>query len=186
MKEEQSQFPTDVELVTALTHSDEAAFDAIYRHYFDNLFRFIWRRTHDPELSQDLVQELFLRLWRNRKNLQPEKPLKPYLYRIASNLVTDSSRQAAARRPHLPLATDDSLPIQQVEEDALTADIRQAIESLPEILRHPFMLNRYEGLKYREIAELLGVSQKTIESRMSQALKLLHKKLASLLSAMLI
>ncbi len=177
---------TDAELSAAIKAADHAAFKALYYRYFETLFRFLWRQTSDAELAKDLVQEIFLRVWKSRANLDPAQSLKSYRYRIGHNLVIDYRR----RNQH-PINSLEAHP--EIEPSYSTEDnfdlqnkIAFAIQSLPEPVRLVFTMSRFEGVKYAEIAAALNVSVKTVEARMSKALAILREKLAPFLVSMLI
>ncbi|HEX9654269.1 MAG TPA: RNA polymerase sigma-70 factor [bacterium] len=173
---------TDAELTAALKASDHFAFRAIYYRYFEALFRFLWRQTHDDELAKDLLQEIFSRVWKNRNNLDASQSIKSYLYRIGQNLVIDHRRKnthsldSLEEHPEIEptYSTDESFDLQD--------KIQSAIEDLPEQVRIVFTMNRFDGFKYTEIAALLNISLKTVEARMSKALTLLREKLAPFLT----
>ncbi len=175
--EEPSASRPDSDLVKAIRNSDAGAFKILYFRYHDPLFRYVWYRTRSPESAKDTLQEIFTRLWQNRRSLDPEKSVKAYLYRIAHNLHIDNLRkqgqEKSFRTGSLPRSPDT------VEADAdLRMDVQSAVDSLPDDLRIAFMLNRYQGLKYTEIAEVCSISVKTVESRISRALALLREKLS--------
>jgi RNA polymerase sigma-70 factor, ECF subfamily len=168
---------SDSDLVGAIRDSDAKAFKSLYYRYHDPLFRYVWYRTHSPESAKDTLQEIFTRLWQNRRSLDPEKSIKAYLYRIAHNLLVDNFRKEGREksfrtgsRPQVPGTTEGDADMRM--------DVQSAIDSLPDDLRIAFMLNRYQALKYAEIAEVCGVSVKTVESRIGRALDLLRKKLS--------
>jgi RNA polymerase sigma-70 factor (family 1) len=169
--------PSDAELVKAIRESNAEAFKTLYFRYYDPLFRYVWYRTRSSEFVRDVMQDLFTRVWQNRRTLDPGQSIKAYLYRIAHNLLIDDIRREALRKDHLIETTiqNDAIPDDDPE---LRMDIQKAVEELPGTLREAFMLNRYQGLKYSEIAEVCGVSIKTVESRISQALEILRKKLS--------
>lgn len=168
----------DEELTEAIKASDADAFKVLYLRYQKALYGFLWRRTRDPQTSQDLLQETFIRVWKYRLNLDPNRSIKAYLYRIAANLATDHSHKKSSR---MAVFTDnppgETASFQQ-DDIELREEILAAIELLPEPLKQVLTLNRFDGLKYREIAEALNISVKTVESRMSKALKNLREKLS--------
>jgi RNA polymerase sigma-70 factor (ECF subfamily) len=171
----------DAELALAIKASDHTAFKVLYYRYFEALFRFLWRQTDDEELSKDLLQEIFSRVWKSRAHLDPRQSLKAYLYRIGHNLVIDHRRQSA----HKPEYLEDNPshePADFVEENfELAEKIQTAIRNLPEPVRLVFTMNRFDGAKYAEIAAALNISVKTVEARMSKALAILREKLAPFL-----
>jgi RNA polymerase sigma-70 factor (ECF subfamily) len=177
------EHPTDAELTVAIINSDLHAFRVLHKRYFEALFRFVCRRTSE-ETARDLIQDLFLRVWEMREKLDPHKPIKPFLYRLATNISIDHFRKSRKEQNRVPLSFDNDIPI-VAEDNDLILTIRTAIEELPEPLRLTFELNRFEGIKYREIAEMLDVSVKTVESRMAKALKILNEKLKHILFSVL-
>jgi RNA polymerase sigma-70 factor (ECF subfamily) len=171
----------ELELIKAIRHANKTAFRALCQIYYDPLYRFLWRKTRAEETAKDLVQELFLNVWKNRANLDETRSCKAYLYRAANNLAINHLKQKAARQAYTIessaseriAATDEQHDFQEYAEEVL--------HDLPEEQRLVFTLNKFEGLKYIEIAEMLHISIKTVESRMSKALKTLREKLGPLL-----
>jgi RNA polymerase sigma-70 factor (ECF subfamily) len=175
----------DTELTAAIKASDHTAFKVLYYRYFEALFRFLWRQTSDEELAKDLLQEVFSRVWKNRENLDPQHSLKSYLYRIGHNLVIDHRRQSAHKPEHLE-DNPAHEPAYFVEENFdLREQIQATIAALPEPVRLVFTMNRFDGIKYAEIAARLNISVKTVEARMSKALAILREKLAPFLVCLL-
>jgi RNA polymerase sigma-70 factor (ECF subfamily) len=177
---------TDSELAALIVKGNPLAYQALFYRYYDTLFRFFWQRTTDEEMAKDGVQDVFARVWQNRDKLNPDLSLKAYLYRIAGNrlidhfrkeknTVTVSDEEGGYEPSYDPLATF-----------AVDHDVKKALSELPENIREVFLMNRYDGLKYREIAELLKVSVKTVEIRMSKGLKILREKLAHLKTIIII
>lgn len=175
----------DNELAQAIKAADHNAFKVLYYRYFEALFRFLWRQTSDEELAKDLLQEVFSRLWKSRENLDPRQSVKSYLYRIGHNLVIDHRRQSA-HKPE-PLEDDSAHELAYfVEENFdLQEKIQATIAALPEPVRLVFTMNRFDGIKYAEIAAMLDISVKTVEARMSKALAILREKLAPFLVCLL-
>ncbi len=167
---------TDAELSEAIKSSDPLAFKALYYRYHDAIGIFVYHRIGSVDMTRDFVQEVFTRLWHTRSNIDIHKSIKAYLYRIANNLAIDHYRKNASRKTYLSaMARQKHLASQESIE--MSTAVKMAIDKLPDKLRSVFMLSRYEGLKYSEIAEVCKVSVKTIESRMSQALSFLRKEL---------
>ena len=166
---------SDAEIAQAIRLSDEVAFKTLYFRYYEPLHRFLWYRLRSTEQASDYLQEVFMRFWEHRSRLDPSRSVKSYLYRIAHNLVIDHLRKASSVRAYrLELLKRDVA----AEEDLdAKISIRSAVEDLPERLRTVFILSRYQGLKYAEIAEICRISVKTVESRMSKALGRLRQVL---------
>jgi len=167
---------SDQELSQAIRNSDAHAFKILYERYHRIIGHFIYQRTHSVDLTRDLLQDVFTRLWIKRDRLNPSKSIKAYLYRIAGNLVIDHIRKRTTERKYSSNVRMKQ-PSSQDGLIELQTSIDMAVANLPEKARTVFMLSRYEGLKYVEIAEVCNISVKTVESRMSKALKLLQQAL---------
>lgn len=172
---------SDTELTNLIKTSDSHSFKILYYRYYEHLFRFLEFKTRNYELAKDLVQELFYRVWKNRESLDETKSIKAYLFRSANNLAIDHLRKITAEASYMKNTEikDTLMPNEQFD---LQEKAQQIIESLPEPIQTVFCLNRFEGLKYTEIAETLDISVKTVESRMSKALQILREKLKPLLA----
>lgn len=176
----------DAELTAAIKASDHHAFKALYYRYFEALFRFLWRQTNNEELAKDLLQDVFSRVWKNRAHLDPAQPIKSYLYRIGHNLVIDHRRQTTQPVDALEAHPEINPTYDAEEHFELYDKIAAAITSLPEPVRLVFTMNRFEGVKYAEIAKIMNISVKTVEARMSKALASLREKLTPFLLGVLL
>ena len=177
---------SDRQLGARIKASDHAAFRVLFYRYYEPLYHFVARRLPAGETPQDVVQDVFARLWQRRAAIKPDQPLKAYLYRIANNILIDHYRKREVRQAYAAQHTETTPTIAPVEHVDLEDHVREAIDHLPEALREVFVLSRFEELTYREIAALLGVSVKTVESRMSKALKQLRALLQHTLLLMLV
>ncbi|HAA21065.1 MAG TPA: RNA polymerase subunit sigma-70 [Cytophagales bacterium] len=137
------------------------------------LRNFLIYKFRDAERASDMVQEAFVVLWQNCKNVTPEMA-KAYVFKVAQNKFLNLLERDKVQQKHLDLQQDKSNledPEYQMRYQQYGERIQEAIDRLPEGQREVFLLNRIEKLSYAEIAETLGVSQKAIEKRMSKALK---------------
>ncbi|MBN1999867.1 RNA polymerase sigma-70 factor [candidate division KSB1 bacterium] len=166
----QTLHTTQSELIRALRESDLQAFRAVYDQYYESLYRFAFSRLRSPDSARDVLQDVFLRLWQQRHRLNPEKSMKAYLFQIAYHRIVDRLREISK------IKTDKAEHTINKSIDS-HIDMQQAIEKLPEKMKITFIMNRYYGFKYREIAEMLKISEKTVEKRMSKALKKLRDSL---------
>jgi RNA polymerase sigma-70 factor, ECF subfamily len=161
---------------------DRSAFEALFRLHYRPLCAFATGYVKDTDQAEDLVQDLFFRLWLDREKVQITTSLKAYLYASVRNRCLNAVK-SGSRVVVLQEDMDD-----RPQEDALTEDehteriarVQAAIELLPEERKKVFKLSRYEGLKYQEIADRLGISVKTVENQMGKALKTLREELADL------
>ena len=152
-------------------------FQSLFDRYYDAIYSYLYYKSGNMELSQDLTQEVFLILWKKRANIQQDK-VKSYLYTIAHNLFLNEVKHQKVvlkfkKRPHSQ-AVEES-PQFQMEESEFKDRLEAAIAALPEKNRVVFLMNRIEKLTYQEIADSLGLSVKAIEKRMHKALKELRK-----------
>ncbi len=160
---------------------DRAAFEALFRLHYRPLCAFAMGYVQDADQAEDLVQDLFFRLWLDRAKVTISTSMKAYLYASVRNRCLNAVKAGGRMRV---LNERDDRP----EEDVRTEDehteriarVQAAIEALPEERRRVFKLSRYEGLKYHEIAARLGISVKTVENQMGSALKTLRTELKDL------
>ena len=177
---------TDAALFAALRRGESAALDALFRRYYVELCRVALRLINDPAAAEDVVQELFTRLWTRRTTL-PELPaVGPYLRRSVRNRSLNYLRDRQ-RLPvddgELPELSDDptALPTAALETEELRHRLHQAIDRLPERCRLVFVMAKVENMSHADIASGLDISPKTVENQMTRAYKYLRQWLALLL-----
>ncbi|HEY4133090.1 MAG TPA: RNA polymerase sigma-70 factor [Gemmatimonadaceae bacterium] len=179
---------TDSEWIARIREGDHVAFEALVRRYSDRLCAFIYEITRDVEVTKELVQEVFLWVWRHRREWDLQVGLTSYLYRSARNRAVSFLRHDGLERrwrEEIVRAGADALNrVEPIRSDdrahavELSAAITRAIASLPPRCREVFTLNREHGLSYREVAETLDISVKTVEVHMGRALGTLRRHLA--------
>lgn len=165
-----------------ITAGDRAAFEALFRLHYRPLCAFAMGYLKDGDKAEDLVQDLFFRLWLDREKVNITTSTKAYLYASVRNRCLNAVK-AGSRMRVLNEEVDDRSADDDRTEDEHTeriARVQSAIEALPEERRKVFKLSRYEGLKYHEIAARLGISVKTVENQMGSALKTLRTELKDL------
>jgi RNA polymerase sigma-70 factor (ECF subfamily) len=162
---------------------DEAAFGQLVRRWEGPIQRLCERMTGDAHTAQDLAQETFVRVFARRKEYQGEGKFSTWLWRIALNLCYDELRRRHRREKNSfeseggePLTVLEAFTAADPAPDKLLAErerswmVRRALDQLPEIYRAVLVLRHYEDLKFREIADVLGVPEGTVKSRMTEAL----------------
>jgi len=158
---------------------EENIFSSIFKDNSKTVFNYIYYKYGNEEKANDAVQEAFVKLWENCAKVAPEKA-KSYLYTVANNLYLNVLK---AEKVRLKYADRHSKSINQespefvLEEKQFQKKLNDALDALPENQRTTFLLNRIDGKKYSEIAEMEGVSVKAIEKRMHLALKALREKI---------
>lgn len=156
---------------------DERAFDALFRHYSALVYRFAYGYLKSRPAAEEIVQECFIKMWEKRAQLRDDVPLKGYLFTTAHHAVLNELRRD---QHHLRLhgqvaaAGPASVP-NEAEYQEMEALYLAALERLPPKQREVFILSRQQGLSYPEIAKRQGVSVKTVEAHIMQALKTLRK-----------
>ena len=156
-------------------------FEAIFKNYSKQLRRFIFYKTQDPDFTEDILQDTFVKLWENCDNVTHSK-VKGYLFAVANNLFLNSVKHTKVVRTHQKKPTIDrtiETPEFLLIEKEFLEKIENAIALLPNQQREVFLLNRIEKRKYKEISELLGISIKAVEKRMHFALKTMKEKIGS-------
>jgi RNA polymerase sigma-70 factor (ECF subfamily) len=165
---------------------DERSFEKLFRQYFPPLISFSMNILRDEDDAREVVQKVFLGLWEKREELDLSSSLKSYLFTSVHNrslnIIRDKRKFQSTGIPDEEGTFDVSLQIEAIE---LEEKIMDAIALLPEKCREVFELSRFEGLKYSEIADRLGISVKTVENQISKALKILREKLLRYLSLLM-
>lgn len=160
---------------------DVNTFEKLYDEYYSPLCLFANKYLHDLDLARSLVQELFVDLWLKREKLTVNGgSVKFYLFKAVRNRSVDYLRtlKKSVRLSDISESSLDSPFIDKLEEAELNDRVNQSINELPEKCREIFLLCRFEGLKYSQIAEKLNISVKTVEMQMGIALKKLKDKLS--------
>ncbi len=172
-------------LAQALQRGDAAAFEAVFRQWYAPLCGYACRLANgNMDEAEDLVQQAFVKLWEYRSQLQVSWSLKSYLYKTVHNACLNRLRALNVQSKYLDfnaqqLDTMHALPDDTTPE--LQERFQRAMDTLPPQCRHIFELSRFEMLKYREIADQLGISIKTVETQMGKALRVLRLQLADYL-----
>lgn len=159
-----------------------AAFDALVLAHYERLCLFAHRLVGSRATAEDVVQDLFLAIWRRHPEFDYSEPL-PYLYRATYNRALSHGRNQRRKESWLARAARESAdratpPDDLAAHDEVAAAIEQAIAALPQRCRLIFTMHREQHLTYAEIAGILGLSKKTIETQMLRALKSLRERLA--------
>jgi RNA polymerase sigma-70 factor (ECF subfamily) len=182
---------SDERLMDRVKAGDAQAFDALLQRHGKALFHFIFRFVGNQQEAEDLTQDTFLRVLQNAPSFNSHQRFTTWAYHIATNLCIDAHRKAQYRQS---LSLDettgdgeqtfaDTLADPQAnteaaaQQRALQRDIRRAVRALPTEQRMVVVLSQYQGLTYREIAEVLGCPVGTVKSRMHHALKALRAAL---------
>ena len=162
---------------------EEAYFNTFYKDHFRSANNFAYYKCGDQASALDLVQDAFSKIWENCSSIDFTKA-KTYLFTTVNNLFLNTVKHQkvvmnyAKAAPYID--TNNESPEYILEEEEFKKKLQNAIASLSDIQREVFLMNRIDGKKYREIAEILDISQKTVEKRMSGALKILREQIENI------
>jgi len=172
----------DIEIIRRIRQGDIGQFESLFRSSYVSLVKYAKTLTKDHDTAEEIVQDLFFRLWQDREKLNIESSLNGYLFRsvhnkclhyIEHNRVVERYAEEMSYRQ----TEDQESPSDILQYGELQASIARILAKLPERCGQIFFMSRFEGLKYAEIAEKLSVSVKTVESNMGRALKEFRKEL---------
>ena len=157
---------------------EERIYSTIFQEHSKTIFNYIFYKFGNEEKANDAVQEAFVKLWENCVKVSPEKA-KSYLYAVANNLYLNVIKAEKVRLKYADksLKTTNESPEFLMEENQFKEKLDNALNELPDNQRSTFLLNRIDGMKYAEIADMEGVSVKAIEKRMHLALKSLRERI---------
>lgn len=165
-----------------IQRGDISSFEALFHQYYGGLCGYAESLVGKKEIAEEVVQDVFFNIWKNRETLRIRQSLQSYLYRAAYNNSMMYLRKM--RREHFmedisgpEPRLDEPDPSQRIQFNEVSSLITQTLDGLPERTREIFRLNRQEGLKYREIAKKLSISEKTVEANMGKALKALRNSM---------
>jgi RNA polymerase sigma-70 factor (ECF subfamily) len=183
---------TDAEVMLELRSGNMAAFDILLAKYRKPILHFMYRMVHNQAVAEELAQEVFLRVYRSRETYRAEARFSTWLYRIATNLGVNHARDTKHERSASTVYLDEPDPetgttpdvadmTPSVEADMLRRErmnaIRQHVMALPERQRTAVLMHKYEGLDYKQIGEVLKLSESATKSLLFRAYQTLREKL---------
>lgn len=174
MQIQQSEGWNEQDILLRLQVGEESAFEKVYAQYSEMIYGRLLRLLKDVDIADEIIQELFIKVWEKRQQINPSQSFKSYLYAIAENLVYDHFRKVARDRK---LQERFRLTVTELythtEEDLLSKEnkeiIDKAIATLPQQRKTAFILCKIEGRSYEEAAEIMGVSASTISNHLVKA-----------------
>ncbi len=171
------------QLVFQLREGNQASFRALYSKYAPKLFAFSRKYLQSQEDAEEIVQEVFLRIWEKKNNIDANQSFSSYIFQAAKHRIFNGFRKKVNEQAYLDflMSVDHSsrnFTELAVEYHEIKQKSEHAIDSLPPKRQEIFRLSRETGLKNKEIAEKLQISIKTVENQMGQALKFLREELS--------
>ncbi|HEU4858222.1 MAG TPA: RNA polymerase sigma-70 factor [Chitinophagaceae bacterium] len=176
----------DQAIGTLLSKRDETAFEQVFKTHFKRLHAYAFTILRDEMEAEEMVQQVFFKLWERNENLSLTGSVSAYLYRAVHNESLNYIKHQKVRSNHqlhiaYSMKNEVEHPAKEILSGELEKKIHSALNELPEQCRTIFQMSRFDELKYREIADKLGISVKTVENQMGKALKLLREKLVDFL-----
>lgn len=180
---------TEKEIFSLLQKGNAYAYELIFRRYYLSLCGFAARFVGQPETAEEIVQEIFLKLWEKKSSFSIDSSLKSYLFRAVYNSCLNYHMHAKIENKYLSFLKETSLRnetgsdpvLDSLAYKELNEKITEAIERLPAECKKIFKMSRFDGMKYAQIAEQLRISVKTVETQISRALLRLRSELKEFL-----
>ncbi len=162
--------------IIALKADDIKAFDILFAEYSKRLYHFAYGYLKSKEEAEEVVQEVFLRIWRNRKSLKPELSFKAYIFKIAYHYILELFKESSERNLHLHEIAEASFSHDQkidekLDYSFLLSKVQDLIDTLPKRQKEILIKRKIEGIPVKEIAAQIGITPKTVENHLTQALK---------------
>lgn len=158
-------------------------FESVFRDLYAPLCGYVNKMINNKEVAEEIVQELFYKIWKDRDSLNIKTSLKSYLYKSAHNRTLHYIEHEKVKEKYVQHVTHTGQFIENPEQAIQAAEMYKiyldTLKKLPENCRNIFKMSRNEGLKYKEIAEKLSISVKTVEANMGRALKAFKQSLAN-------
>ena len=173
-------------IIRSLAPTGEAAFEQLFKTHFRGLHAYAITILKDEMMGEEIVQNVFFKVWEKGQLLEIETSPKAYLYKAVYHDCLNYLKHKKVRSAHaMHVVRQSNDQVENASVKLLQGELKEhihiAVNELPEQCRTIFQMSRFEGLKYQEIADEMGLSVKTIENQMGKALKLLRIKLAEFL-----
>ena len=176
--------------IVKIKSGDVEFYEHLFKRYYQPLIRFSYRYVKDEHVAENIIQDVFLYLWNERDRLDFTINIKTYLYNAVKNRSLNYLRKKGVENKYKTLEVvldrDDQNPELIMINNDLRNAISDCINKLPKNRREIFCMNRFDHLTYTEIASILNISIKTVETQMSRSLKFLRKKLSLYFTAIVL
>ncbi len=174
-----------------IAQGNRSAFESLFKSYYSNLCGYALKYVWELDQAEEIVQDLFFNLWNKRSDLYISSSIESYLFRAVRNACLNYLKHKKVRENYASSMQDTYNPGQGLVDNPLETlelqkKIDDSIEVMPPERKKIFLMSRYDGLKYKEIAEKLGISVKTVEAQMGKALKFLREELREFMVILLL
>jgi RNA polymerase sigma-70 factor (ECF subfamily) len=173
---------TDEELMRLYQAGDQQAFDELYARHAKPIYNFLRRTANSPDAADDLFQKTFLKLHTGRHQYRPQAPFRHWIFTIARNVLRDDARHQRRQPMAKSGVFDEQIGMADAKDPRrhspeLSLIVSEAIRALPLTQREVIVLNRYRGMNYAEIGEVIGISENAVKQRAFQAMQTLRRSL---------
>jgi RNA polymerase sigma-70 factor, ECF subfamily len=174
-----------------LATRDESAFEQVFKSHFKNLHAYAFTILKDPDEAEEIVQQVFFKFWERTETISISGSVTAYLYRAVHNESLNYIKHQKIKSNHrlhvaYSMKNETDNASKKILDNELQGRLHVALNELPEQCRTIFQMSRFDELKYREIADKLEISVKTVENQMGKALKLLRAKLVDFLPLLIL
>jgi len=175
---------SDEQLMSEIKAGNMLAFDTLYHKYNRRIYKFAVSILKSSEDAENILQDVFLKLWINRDNVEKDSSVRYYIFSTTYNssitIIRGKMKESRFLESLKNMQDFEHDPVNlEIEYKELEGKLNEIIESLPERQKEVYLLHKVEGLKYSEIAERLNISVNTIENHMSRALKFIRERLGN-------
>jgi RNA polymerase sigma-70 factor (family 1) len=178
-----NRIDNDKHLIEELKNGKKDAFDTLFKNYSSRLFGFAYSFFKSKEEAEELVQDVFIKIWENRSNLKLEYNFKTYLFTIAFNQIKKHFRSKTMFERYLAYRNSGEIETEQYYEEADYSSLKNLVdhlvENMPTRRREVFIKSRFDGKTIKEISAEMNISSRTVENHLNQALRFLRKHLHS-------
>lgn len=172
-----------MDVVNEIKAGNTHVFEQVYHEFHARLYFFVLKRTQSKDIAEEVVQMAFIKLWEKRTTLSKEYPIEVQLARITRTTLIDVLRKQALEHKVLTSvekdATEKFIHSDPLVFEELNNQFKEAVDSLPPTCRRIYKLSKEDGLTYKEIASLLSISSKTVETQMSKAIKTIKSRVSA-------
>lgn len=174
--------------IQKVCEGNASAFAELFRKYYEALYRFATRFVSDTQVAENIVQDVFVKIWESRASLKIHSNVRAYLYMATRNHalnVIKREKRTVSIDGYTNFESSLKSPDEQTIDKELHKAVHKAIAQLPERGRRVYEMHKFDGLSYSEIAEIQQVSINTVKTQMQRAMKSLHKQLSYLLTSII-
>jgi len=176
----------DPNILIEIRAGKQDAFERLFKAFYQQLCHYAFNYLKDSDEAEETVQDVMVKLWENRAQIETIQNIKSYLFRSVTNRCLNRIKHEAVKQMHrnesLFNSKSETSALQNLEKNELEKSIQNALNHLPEQCRRAFELSRFNEMSYKEIAETMEISIKTVENHIGKALKIMRNELAAYLT----